>query len=225
MQCLSTVDITGGDHDLAALRACAGVHTGAGAVVHSCACWYTADGTARHGRVLDEVTAMAEPRTAASYGCKVSSELRRAGKEKDVSEVDVLTLDALELSIRAEEVGDGGGLARSAAAGDEEDEDAPLDSLLPASIPCTEMKKTVRRILWRSWLGSGSSQSTAVLDGELGRGSVSWEKEMERERKESEGQASERMREVRRRGTLILLTSRQESVRGGVLGVRRRTER
>ena len=57
----------------------------------------------------------------------------------------LLTLDAWVRFVGAEVDGNGGELARSAAAGVGEDADGLLDARLPSSIPCTEMKRTKRR--------------------------------------------------------------------------------
>ena len=57
----------------------------------------------------------------------------------------LLTLDAWVRSVGAEVDGNGGELARSAAAGEEEDADGLLDSRLPAAIPWTRVQRTTRR--------------------------------------------------------------------------------
>ena len=60
-------------------------------------------------------------------------------------------------------------LARGSAAGDEEDEDALLDSRLPASIPWARRERTTRRRRLHASICPGRSQAPAMRDGIMSR--------------------------------------------------------
>ena len=74
-----------------------------------------------------------------------AEELLRARDGEDVYQDGGLTLDACVCSLRTMEVGVDGYLARSAAAGVEEDADGGDDTGDPVAIPCTRINRTTRR--------------------------------------------------------------------------------
>ena len=93
------------------------------------------------------------------------------------------------------------------------------DSQLPWSIPSTRRERRSWRSWWWSSLGSGWLQSPAIRRRTRAT-TRPWQKE-ERARERERGRGVSEWRAVRRRGSLIVLTSRQESERGG--SGRRRT--